>query len=628
MPSTRARKFLKHAALLGSLISAAPILTAAAEPMAHEADVVVFGATPAGVCAAVGAAREGVKVILVEPTGHVGGVNTGGLCFSDSNQMWRAALSGLFEEFHLRIERDYQARGIALPYAVGEKNQVPWTYEPHVAARVIDAMLGEAGVTVQTNQVLKDVTKDGARITRISSVDGDSFAARVFVDATYEGDLMAAAGVTWTIGREGRAEFNESLAGKQYPKQPMAFSGLHDRGNPLPLITTVDPGPAEEGDRNVMVYSFRLCVTANAANRVPFPDPADYDPARFEAVRRALGVIKPDLPWDLYPLPGDKADANNGIGKQFSMGIVGGGNGWCEADADGRKAIWEAHKQYTLELYHFFTTDPAVPAAIREQVEKYGLCKDEFVDYGHWSPQLYVREGRRMRGAHVLTQADILSSITKPDPIALVSFPIDSHDCRRVARSVDQVINEGTIFPFRLDRTQRAGPPYQIPYRAITPPRYGVREPPGARRPLGDACGVLLGSRRARLDDDRPQRRRRRRPGGPGRSADPGDRLPHASGPARRARAGPGLPRRVQAARGRTRRRRQTLSGDSTLDGSDRPRHAGATGQSPRQESDHEPRADGLRPDAWPPPVGRRLPLGPGHPPPARRRGCPRSSPC
>ncbi len=457
-PRVRRRAGLAWAVLLGGLVAVSAGF-ARAEPAEQQADVVVFGATPAGVNAAIGAAREGARVRLVEPTGHVGGVNTGGLCFSDSNQMWRAALGGLFEEFHLRIERDYARRGVTLPYSVAEKNQVPWTYEPHVAARVVGEMLREAGVLVHTGQVLQKVDREGARITRIHTVDGDTFAARVFVDATYEGDLMAEAGVSWTIGREGRDDHHESLAGKQYPKAPMPFSGVDDQGTPLPLITTLDPGADEDGDRNVMVYSFRLCVTANPENRVPFPAPADYDPARFEAVRRSFAVAKPDLPWDLYPLPGDKADANNGIGKQFSMGLVGGGNAWCESDRAGREAIWEAHKQYTLELYHFFTNDPAVPQAIREDVARYGLCKDEFAEYDHWSPQLYVREGRRMRRAHVMTQADILSTSTKPDAIALVSFPIDSHDCQRVARGTSEVINEGTIFPFRLDRNQRPGPP-------------------------------------------------------------------------------------------------------------------------------------------------------------------------
>jgi hypothetical protein len=433
-------------------------------------DVVVYGATPAGICAAVGAAREGVSVALVEPTNHLGGVNTGGLCFSDSNQMLRTALRGLFEEFHLRMEADYTARGVTLPYKVAEKDQKPWTYEPHVAARAFAAMLQEAGVKIFPGRVLTAVTKDGARIRQLATAKGDTFTAKAYVDATYEGDLMAAAKVSWTIGREGRKEFGESLAGKQYPKKSMAISGLDAQGALLPLLTTRDAGPDEDGDRNVMTYSFRLCVTTEPTNRVPFPSPAKYDPVRFEAVRRYFAQEKkPILLWDLYPLPGGKTDANNGIGKQFSMGIIGGGNAWSEASPAERQRIWEEHKQYTLEFYQFLTTDPAVPEALREQLGQYGLCKDEFAEYGHWSPQLYVREGRRMRGAYILTQADILTNGAKPDSIAVVSFPIDSHDCQRVARGDGEVINEGTIFPVRTENPKR-GYAYQVPLRAITPP--------------------------------------------------------------------------------------------------------------------------------------------------------------
>lgn len=434
------------------------------------ADVVVYGATPAGVCAAVSAAREGARVLLVEPTEHVGGVNTGGLSFSDSNQMARGALRGLFEEFHLRIEADYMRRGVKLPYSVAVKDARPWTYEPHVAMRVMNAMLKEARVQIHPSQRLARADKDGPRIKSITTAKGDTFFAKAFVDATYEGDLMAAAKVSWVIGREGRKEFGESLAGKQYPKPPMKVSGLDASGNLLPLLTTKDAGADEDGDRNVMTYSFRLCVTTNAGNRVPFPEPANYDPTRFEVVRRYFAQEKkPVLLWDLYPLPGDKADANNGIGKQFSMGIIGGGNAWCESGPAERARIWEAHKQYTLEMYRFLTTDAAVPQALRETLAKHGLCKDEFAAYGHWSPQLYVREGRRMRGAYVLTQADILTNAAKADSIGVASFPIDSHDCQRVARGTGEVINEGTIFPFRLNAALRAGPAYQVPYRAITP---------------------------------------------------------------------------------------------------------------------------------------------------------------
>ena len=437
----------------------------------YSADVVVYGSTPAGVCAAVGAAREGASVLLVEPTEHVGGVNTGGLSFSDSNQTVRAALGGLFAEFHERMEADYAARGVKLPYRTAVKDHTVWTYEPHVAMRVTQALLAEAKVQVLTRKYLSAAKLDAGRIVSIATKDGSTFIGKTFVDATYEGDLMAAAGVSWTIGRESRSEFGESLAGRQYPKKPMAISGLDASGKSLPLVTDVDAGPDDTADKNVMVYSFRLCLTDQPENRVPFPAPAHYDPARFEAVRRYfLSDPKAPLLWDLYPLPGAKFDANNGIGKQFSMGIVGGGNGWCAADETGRKAIWETHKQYTLELYHFLTTDPAVPQPLRNQLAKLGLCKDEFAAYGHWSPQLYVREGRRMRGAVVFTQADIISDRTNPNSIAVCSFPIDSHDCRRIARGDQEIVNEGTIFPLREPGLKR-GYAYQVPYRAITPKR-------------------------------------------------------------------------------------------------------------------------------------------------------------
>ncbi len=434
---------------------------------ATQADVIVYGATPGGFCAAIAAAREGAAVILLEPTAHVGGVNTGGLCFSDSNQTVRSTVLGMFEEWHARVEKDYQQRGVKLPYQVSVKDHTHWTYEPHVAAKITKEMLDEAGVKVLTKRVLKQVTKKGARITQITTSEGD-FAAKVFIDGTYEGDLMTASGVSWTIGREGRKEFGESLAGKQYPKKKMAMSGLGADGKPLPFITTTDAGPEEDGDKNVMIYSFRLCVTKDAANRAPFPKPANYDPARFEILRRYFAQEKrPHLLWDLYPLPGNKFDANNGIGKQFSMGLVGACNGWSEADEAGRAAIWEAHKQYTVEMHHFLSTDPAVPVAIREEYAQIGLCRDEFVDYDHWSPQLYVREGRRMIGEYIVSQKDIMDEPKKDDAIVVSSFPIDSHDCQRVG-TAEFVINEGTIMPVRM-AGRRHGYAYHIPYRAITP---------------------------------------------------------------------------------------------------------------------------------------------------------------
>ena len=445
---------------LGLLLS--PLLA-----RAEEAEVIVYGATPGGFCAAIAAAREGAKVVLIEPSAHVGGVNTGGLSFSDSNQTVRSTLLGLFEEWHQRIAADYAARGVKLPYDVAKKDNTVWTYEPHVAARVTDAMLKEAGVSVLTKQALTGVEKDGSKIVRLTTTTA-SHSAKVFIDATYEGDLMAKAGVVWHLGRESRDEHGESLAGRQYPKQKMAINGFDANGLPLPFVTTLIPGSDQAGEETVMVYSFRLCLTKDPANRVTFPAPKAYDPARFELVRRYFQKY-PDapLPWDLYPLPGGKFDANNGIGKMFSMGLVGEANGWCASDPDGRAKLWEKHKQYTLEFYQFLTTDDAVPAKIRATMAELGLCRDEFPETDHWSPQLYVREGRRMDGRYMLTQKDVLTDPMKDDPIAVSSFPIDSHDCRRIALP-DGVINEGTIMPVHVPG-RRHGPAYHIPYRAITP---------------------------------------------------------------------------------------------------------------------------------------------------------------
>ena len=449
------------------LLLALGLLLLARPAQAAEADVIVYGATPGGFCAAIAAAREGAKVVLLEPTAHVGGVNTGGLSFSDSNQTVRSTLLGLFEEWHQRVAADYSARGVKLPYDVAVKDNSVWTYEPHVAAHVTDAMLKEAGVSVLTKQTLEGVEKAGARIVGLRT-SGGMHTAKVFIDATYEGDLMARAGVVWHIGRESRDEYGESFAGRQYPKEKMAINGFDANGLPLPFITSLRPGDDQAGEETVMVYSFRLCLTKNSANRVPFPEPQTYDPARFELIRRYFQKYpNAPLPWDLYPLPGDKFDANNGIGKMFSMGLVGEANGWCASDPAGRAKLWEKHKQYTLEFYKFLTTDPAVPAKIRATMAELGLCRDEFPETQHWSPQLYVREGRRMDGRMILTQNDVLKDAQKEDPIAISSFPIDSHDCRRLALP-DGVINEGTIFPVRMPG-RRHGYAYHIPYRAITP---------------------------------------------------------------------------------------------------------------------------------------------------------------
>jgi len=449
--------------LLGGPVTA----TQAASDGNLHADVIVYGSTPGGFCAAIAAAREGASVILLEPTAHVGAMSTGGLSHCDSNQMVRSTVMGLFDEWHTRVVKDYTDRGLKAPYNPAVKDQSKWTFEPHVAMRVTTQMLKEAGVKVLTQRYLKSVTKTGPRLTAINTSNG-VYTAKVFVDGTYEGDLMAAAGVEWTIGREARDEYNESMAGKRYPKSKMNINGFDNNGNLLPLLTTTDGGREEDGDRNVMTYSFRLCLTTDPDNFIPLPKPANYDPTRFEIVRRAFQSGEKRIGVDLYPLPGGKLDGNNSIGGQFSLGLVGGGNHWHSADEAGRKKIWEAHKQYTLEFLHFLSTDPSVPEPVRKKYAGLGFCKDEFAASGHFPPALYVRESRRMKGMYVISQKDILDSPEKDDPVAISSFPIDSHDCQRIALPGGGVVNEGTIYPVRRSNPKQ-GYAYHVPYRAILP---------------------------------------------------------------------------------------------------------------------------------------------------------------
>ena len=195
-----------------------------------------------------------------------------------------------------------------------------------------------------------------------------------------------------------------------------------------------------------------------------------HDPARFDIIRRYLrsGGDSNQVGFDQYPLPGGKLDGNNSIGRQFSIGLIGGGKAWHEADEAGRKRIWEAHKQYTLEFHHFLSNDPAVPKKMRDHYARLGLCRDEFASHGHFSPALYVRESRRMKGMYVISQKDILDEPAKADPIAISSFPIDSHDCQRIALKGGGVINEGTIFPVRRQNPKQ-GYAYHVPYRSILP---------------------------------------------------------------------------------------------------------------------------------------------------------------
>jgi hypothetical protein len=296
-----------------------------------------------------------------------------------------------------------------------------------------------------------------------------------FIDATYEGDLMAAAGVSSVIGREGKDVYHEPLAGHQFPKPRVMDSPRDDTGKLLPSINGVGAGH-DETDGKVMTYSWRISMTNDPANMATMIKPKDYDPARFELARRLLrGGAKPSMVGlDLYPTPASsgsgKVDVNNGIGRQISMGMPGENWKWPQATPAERAEIWQRHKDYALEFIWFLQHDESLPEAVRKPVLGYGLSKDEFAATGHWPPVLYIREGRRMLGEYVMTQRDVREEVTKADSVGISSFPIDSHDCQRVAGADGGWVNEGTIFPVHMKGT-KYGQPHQVPYRSLTPKR-------------------------------------------------------------------------------------------------------------------------------------------------------------
>lgn len=446
------------------------ITTAQAFILGEDADVCVFGSTPAGVAAAVAAAREGTSVILVDPEKTVGGMMSSGLGFSDSSQMVRETMGGFFEEFHRQVGAYYLDHGMAAAARVSAKEPHGYLHEPHVAEAIFQEMLKEAGVRVTHDTLSNFVTveKSGAHIKWIR-VGALPIVAKVYIDASYEGDLMAAAGVSSTIGREPAHEYRESLGGPRFFKRPMKISPYDAMGGLLPFMTGKTMGDPTKGDRHIMAYSFRFCVTDDPENQVPIPEPTHYDPAQFELVRRFMATKPADKQaMDFYRLPNRKWDVNNSLGRQFSLALVGGSDAWPEANEAGRRKIWEAHKEYTLGLIHFLKTDPSVPAVMHDDMVKWGLCRDEFTATGHWPPILYIREARRMQGAFFLTQDDVESNIHKPDSIGIGSFPFDSHDCQRLVTSDGQVVDEGMIYPHHLPG-RKTGQPYEIPYRAITP---------------------------------------------------------------------------------------------------------------------------------------------------------------
>ena len=446
------------------------LLACAAAAGAQNYDLAVYGGTAGGAITAVSGARMGLKTVLLEPRRHIGGMVSGGLSRTDVGK--REVIGGYSLEFYWRAGNAYDMAQYL--------QEIAWLVEPKVAENIFRKMLADAGVTVLFNQRLRQkdgVRKSDGRIQAITMENGAQYTARMFADCTYEGDLMAQAGVTYTWGRESSAQYGESLAGVrgETPKHQFLvdLSPKGADGKLLPEISATPAGEPGSADRMVQAYNFRMILSRDPANQVAYPKPAHYDPARFELFARLLDAMrkKQGRPSRLgevlsvIPVPNQKADINNN--GAFSTDYIGKSWDYPNASYTRREQIWRDHEEYTKELFWFLAHDSRVPPSLQKEANEWGLAKDEFLDTDHWPNQLYIREARRMVGEYVMSQKDIQTELNKPDSIGMGSYNSDSHNVQRVVNKDGSVRNEGDM--------QVAVEPYQIPYRVLVPRKNEVR---------------------------------------------------------------------------------------------------------------------------------------------------------
>jgi hypothetical protein len=451
-------------------------------------DIVVYGGTVSGVAAVVQAARMGKSAVIAEFGNHLGGMTSGGLGATDIGN--KAAIGGIAREFYHRIAAHYandeawrfekredflkSSTARPAPQDLKSANATLWTFEPHVAEDIFFQMVNESKVPVYFQQRLASVKKENGRIIEITMEQGHTYRAKVFIDATYEGDLMAKAAVSYVVGREANDNYHETLNGIRaetpkhqfvvavdpYEKRGDASSGL------LPFIQGAALGNAGAGDPSVQAYNFRLCYTQNPANRLPHVAPPKYDPGHYELLARYLEALvaagrAPTLSqfWHPVAMPNQKTDINNNGG--FSTDYIGENQAYPEGNYGSRASVWKAHEDYTRGFIYFLATSPRVPQNLREEMQTWGPARDEFLDTDHWPPQLYVREARRMVSDYVMTEHNCRGQTKAADSVGLAAYTMDSHNCRRIVQD-GKVVNEGDV--------EIGGfPPYPISYRAIVP---------------------------------------------------------------------------------------------------------------------------------------------------------------
>jgi ribulose 1,5-bisphosphate synthetase/thiazole synthase len=456
-----------------------------ADSHVHEADLVIYGGTSAGVVAAVQAHRLGKSVLLIEPSAHLGGLSSGGLGMTDSGD--KRAIGGLARDFYRRVHRHYRnpeawtfgtaddlnrLRAGSMP---GDGDAM-WVFEPRVAEKIFIEMLAECGegVIVHRRQRLNretGVKKDDAqRITGIVMESGETFLGKMFIDATYEGDLMAAAGCDYHVGREPNATHGETLNGIQkarnvknhrflIPVDPYVRPGDPASGL-LPGISADPPGEDGAGDHRIQAYCFRMCLTRDPANQVPFPKPDGYDERRYELLLRNFEAGDLRVPLHHSFMPNGKTDTNNN--GAVSTDHIGANFAYPEATYAQREAIIRDHEQYQQGLMWTLANHPSVPESVRRDMSQWGLSADEFRDTGGWGHQLYIREARRLVGDYVMTEHDCRRTRICPDPVGLGSNTMDSHNCQRYVDEKGHARNEGDV-------QVPTGGSYAISYRSIVP---------------------------------------------------------------------------------------------------------------------------------------------------------------
>jgi len=433
----------------------------------YDADLIIYGGTSAAITAAVQAKKMGKSVIIVSPDKHLGGLSSGGLGYTDTGN--KSVIGGLAREFYHRVYIHYQTdsawkwqkkeeygnKGQGTPAMDGE-NRTMWIFEPHVAEQIFEDFTKENELEIHRNEWLDretGVTKENGEITQIKTLSGKTYSGKVFIDATYEGDLMAAAGVSFHVGRESNSTYGEKWNGvqvgvyqhKHYFKENISPYLIADDPSSgfLPEISSNPPGVNGEGDKRIQAYNYRMALSRHPDNRVPFAKPDNYDPARYELLARVYAAGRDDTFEKYDPIPNLKTDTNNH--GPFSTDYIGKNYTYPEASYEERKQILQEHIDYQKGLIYYLANDPNVPAVVREEMTQWGLAKDEFTDNGNWPHQIYVREARRMIGAYVMTEHDVLGAKSVPEPVGMGSYSLDSHNAQRFVTSDGFVQNEGDI---------------------------------------------------------------------------------------------------------------------------------------------------------------------------------------